>query len=388
MAAHSFEPDGSLHLIVREADSNLREFWWTDTTGGSGKLTGNGMPPTVTPVFDGQYLGSVASYVTRADGRQHVVYVTQDRQLWELSWLGNQPAQGANLLAQTLAPRPNPYLSAYVGHDGSQHVIYLDQFRRVIELQWSGNAVPVAQVAGGDAGHGGFPADSKPICSHVYPFDGNSQHAFYLSGGEIIELRKAMGEDRQARSLTRISSGAPPLAVSGPASLVAADGTQHVFYLAASGEIIELWWRGNDAPQAENLTQQAHAPLAHADSEGFTPPLASHYVQFEDTQHVFSPTHSSAPRGRSGGAAPGPRPRRTSPSSPARRRLTLRPRSTAWSPPTGTSMSSLRPTTQKPQGFLISSPARNVVRPSGNNGTPSGGWRIRTAALRVTASLL
>ena len=138
-------------------------------------------------------LGDVASYVTRADGRQHVVYVTKDRQLWELSWLGNQPAQGGNLLAQTLAPRPNAFLSAYVGHDGSQHVIYLDQFRRVIELQWSGNAVPVPQVAGGDAEHGGFPADNLPICSHVYPNDGNSQHAFYLSGGEIIELRKAMG---------------------------------------------------------------------------------------------------------------------------------------------------------------------------------------------------
>jgi hypothetical protein len=290
MAAHSVEPDGSLHLIVREPDSNLREFWWTDKTSGSGKLTGHGVPPTVPPVFSGQYLGSVASYVTRADGRQHVVYVTRDRQLWELSWLGNEPAQGGNLLAQTLAPHPGASLSAYVAHDGSQHVIYLDQQRRVIELQWSGNGVPGAQVAGGDAAHK-FPADDMPICSHVYPFDGNSQHAFYLSGGEIIELRKATGGDWQARNLTRISSGAPPLAFSGPVSHVAADQTQHVFYVAGSGEIIELWWRGNDVPQAENLTQQAHAPLAPiftGGTEGGTSvPLASHYVQSEATQHVF-----------------------------------------------------------------------------------------------------
>jgi hypothetical protein len=87
---------------------------------------------------------------------------------------------------------PGASLSAYVNpHDGSQHVIYLDQHSRVIELQWSGTAVAVAQVAGGDADHK-FPADDMPICSHVYPFDGNSQHAFYLSGGEIIELREAM----------------------------------------------------------------------------------------------------------------------------------------------------------------------------------------------------
>jgi len=289
MAAHA-AADGSLHLIVRQADDNLRELWWTDTTSGAGDLTGHGAPPAVPEVEFGSLLGAVASYVTRADGRQHVVYVTRDRELWELSWLGNEPAQGGNLLAQTLAPHPSTSLSAYVAHDGSQHVIYLDQFRRIIELQWSGNAVPVAQVAGGDAAHK-FPADNMPICSHVNPFDGNSQHAFYLSGGEIIELRKAMGGDWQARNLTRISSGAPPLAVSGPASHVAADQTQHVFYVAASGEIIELWWRGNDVPQAENVTVQAGALPAVVFPNGIggmtSPPVATHYVPSEATQHVF-----------------------------------------------------------------------------------------------------
>lgn len=292
MAAHA-AADGSLHLIIKRPDDNLRELWWTDTTSGAGDLTGHGAPPAVPRSEFESELGDVASYVTRDDGRQHVVYVTKDRQLWELSWLGNQPAQGGNLLAQTLAPRPNPFLSAYVGHDGSQHVIYLDQFRRVIELQWSGNAVPVPQVAGGDAEHGGFPADNLPICSHVYPNDGNSQHAFFLSGGEIIELRKAMGGDWQARNLTRISSGAPPLALSGLASHVALDQTQHVFYVAATGEIFELWWRGNDAPQAENLTTQAGPPFPHAaifstDLTGpASPPVATHFVPSEGTQHVF-----------------------------------------------------------------------------------------------------
>src|SRR5690349_19911554 len=209
MAAHAAS-DGSLHLIIRKADNNLRELWWTDITGGAGDLTGHGAPPAVPGVEFGSLLGAVASYVTRADGRQHVVYVTKDRELWELSWLGNEPAQGGNLLAQTLAPHPGTSLSAYVAHDGSQHVIYLDQSRRVIELQWSGNAVPVPQVAGGDAEHGGFRADNLPICSHVSPNDGNSQHAFFLSGGEIIELRKAMGGAWPARNLSRISSRAAP----------------------------------------------------------------------------------------------------------------------------------------------------------------------------------
>ena len=160
------------------------------------------------------------------------------------------------------------------------------------ELQWSGNAVPAAQVAGGDAAHK-FPADDMPICSHVYPFDGDSQHAFYLSGGEIIELRKETDGDWQARNLTRISSGAPPLAVSGPASHVAGDQTQHVFYVAATGEIIELWWRGNDVPQTEHVTVQAGPGALPAvvfpnGIGGMTsPPVATHYVPSEGTQHVF-----------------------------------------------------------------------------------------------------
>ena len=286
MAAH-VASDGSLYLILKQYDDNLREFWWTGTTSGAGDLTGHGVPPTVPEVGYGSILGGVASYVT-ADGRQHVVYVTKDRQLWELYWLGNQPAQGGDLLAQISAPHPNPSLSAYVFEpDRSQHAIYVDQHRRVIELQWSGNAAPAPQIAGGDTDRG-FPADNLPICSHVNPHDGNSQHAFYLSGGEIIELRKAMGEGWQARNLTRISSGTPPPAVSGPASHVAADGTQHVFFVAATGEIFELWWPGNAAPQAENLTRQAGAPRA-AINPGITrtPPVATHYVPSEDTQHVF-----------------------------------------------------------------------------------------------------
>ena len=300
MAAHAAS-DGSLHLIVKQHDENLRELWWTDTTSGAGDLTGHGVPPTVPEVEFASVFGDVASYAT-ADGRQHVVYVTRDRQLWELYWLGNQPAQGGDLLAQISAPGPNPSLSAYVNpHDGSQHVIYLDQQRRVIELQWSGNAVPTPQIAGGDADHGGFPADDLPVCSHVYPHDGNSQHAFYLSGGEIIELRKATGEDWQARNLTRISAGAPPLAVSGPASHVAADGSQHVFFVAATGEIFELWWFGNAMPQAENLTQQAGPPFPRAEvftsDTGVTtsPPVATHYVQSEGTQHVFFADKSGIP---------------------------------------------------------------------------------------------
>ena len=57
--------------------------------------------------------------------------------------------------------------------------------------------------------------------------------------------------------------GRMSLALSGLASHVALDQTQHVFYVAATGVIFELWWRGNDAPQAENLTTQAGPPFPY-----------------------------------------------------------------------------------------------------------------------------
>jgi hypothetical protein len=50
--------------------------------------------------------------------------------------------------------------------------------------------------------------------------------------------------------------------VSAPTSHVVADGTQHVFYVADNGDIIELWWSGMEVPQAENLTMQSHGPPA------------------------------------------------------------------------------------------------------------------------------
>jgi hypothetical protein len=66
-----------------------------------------------------------------------------------------------------------------------------------------------------------------------------------------------------------------------------------VFFVAATGEIFELWWHGNDVPQAENLTQQAGPPFPRAaiftagTEDPTSPPVATHYVPSENTQHVF-----------------------------------------------------------------------------------------------------
>ena len=80
MAAHSFEPDGSLHLIVRGDGGDLREFWWTDTTSGSGMLTGHGAPGPKTAENLFELAGSPAVFspdplhsLVTSDGSQHVI---------------------------------------------------------------------------------------------------------------------------------------------------------------------------------------------------------------------------------------------------------------------------------------------------------------------------
>ena len=57
--------------------------------------------------------------------------------------------------------------------------------------------------------------------------------------------------------LTAGSGGAPPVA--SPCKLAShvfeAQGTQHVFYRAADQRIVELWWRGGEAPRWRHLNK-------------------------------------------------------------------------------------------------------------------------------------
>jgi len=122
------------------------------------------------------------------------------------------------------------------------------------------------------------------ICSHVDLWGGN-QHVYYVSGAQIVELRKAQGEASTARSLGVLR--VPPM--SGPTSYVDNAGYQHVFYVGTSGEIFELWWAGNGATTAgepDPTTQQAKAPLAGIVLDP-TPAVAAHFLATEATHHVF-----------------------------------------------------------------------------------------------------
>jgi len=243
-----------------------------DLTIGSG-----GAPPMATP-------GKLASHVFEAEGTQHVFYRTDDGKIVELWWRGGESPHWDYLTtpgngAPGAAGDPASHVFAA---EGTQHVFYRTDDGSVVELWWRGGEAPhwgYLMTAGGAT-----PQAASDLASHVFDAEG-TQHVFYRSkGNEIIELWWGGGAAAQPNNLTQHSGGAP-LADGDPASHVFfAEGTQHVFYRAApgiaDGQIIELWWRPGQLPQFVKLSERSGAPRAAGD------PI-SHVVAAEGTQHVF-----------------------------------------------------------------------------------------------------
>ena len=170
-------------------------------------------------------------------------------------------------------------LASHVFDDqGTQHVFYRTADRRVVELWWRGGEAARWGYLTTSA-NGAPPAAADPTC-HVFAAEG-TQHVFYrATDGLIVELWWRGGETAHWGYLTK-PGNKPPAAPGNLASHVfAAEGTQHVFYRATDGHIIELWWR-SDAAIPEDLTERSgEAPLAAGDP-------VSHVLDADGSQHVF-----------------------------------------------------------------------------------------------------
>ena len=86
------------------------------------------------------------------------------------------------------------------------------------------------------------------VANQQFPSLYSMRHECYRStGSQIIELWWSGGAAAQANNLTVSSGGAPPADGIPDSHVFFAEGTQHVFYHAAGvealSEIIELWWR-------------------------------------------------------------------------------------------------------------------------------------------------
>jgi hypothetical protein len=130
---------------------------------------------------------------------------------------------------------------------------------------------------------GGAPiaaSEARPAC-HVFAAEG-TQHVFYrASDGRIVELWWSGGDPARWGYLTNSGNGAPQAAGDPASHVFVAEGTQHVFYRTADGRIVELWWAAGGPARWGYLTTPGNgAPAATG-----TP--ACHVFAAEGSQHVF-----------------------------------------------------------------------------------------------------
>lgn len=241
---------------------------WDDLTVGS-----DGAPPVAQPA-------RLASHVVEWEGTQHVFYRTGDGRIVELWWAGGQAVQWGYLSDEGAPQAVGDLASHVMDADHTQHVFYRSRENQIIELWWSGS---VAAQRNPLTERSAAPRAAGDPASHVVVSDG-TQHVFYRAveaavENEIIEVWWRPGEQPQAVRLSDRSKG--PRAAGDPVSHVFTDDfTQHVFYPSVEGNLTELRWFGLEPP-ARDLTGGLSASDAPASG------AAAHFFAVHHMGHVF-----------------------------------------------------------------------------------------------------
>jgi hypothetical protein len=134
--------------------------------------------------------GDPISHVFNRNRSQHVFYTSTFGNIVELSWQGAEIPRVRNLnFPNDGSPRVASRLTSYaLDRDESQHVFYIGDNAHIIELSWMGTDMPQPADLTEQFGAplGALNLDG-PV-SLVFSTE-STQHVFYTTGeGEIIEL--------------------------------------------------------------------------------------------------------------------------------------------------------------------------------------------------------
>jgi hypothetical protein len=222
----------------------------------------------------------VASHVVAAERTHHVFYRTATGHIVEVWWRpGERPRWGDLTVASRGAPLADgdPASHVFVA-EGTQHVFYRTDDGALVELWWRGGERP---HWGALTGAGAAPKAVGSPVSHVFADEG-TQHVFYrAAGGQIIELWWQGGAAAQPENLMVDARGAPPAGSDPVSHVFAPEGTQHVFYTSIDGEVIEIWWpRGGGKGHVDLNGRSPGSPRAAGRP-------SSHVFGPDATQHVF-----------------------------------------------------------------------------------------------------
>jgi hypothetical protein len=169
--------------------------------------------------------------------------------------------------------------------EGTQHVFYRTPDGLLVELWWRGGERPHwgALTSAGTA-----PKAAGSPTSQVFADEG-TQHVFYRTAvGEIIELWWQGGAAARPQNLMVEARGTPPASSDPVSHVFAAEGTQHVFYTSIDGQVIEIWWsRGGGKGHVDLTARSLGAPRAagRPASQVFGPDATQHvfYVSVDDS---------------------------------------------------------------------------------------------------------
>jgi hypothetical protein len=240
----------------------------------------------------------LASFAWESQKSQHVFYIGgEDGNVWELYYVAGQidekhggPLwQQNNLSAHTgysgdLRPRQGGPLVAFMfGNQGTEHVVYIARDQTIRELyysggKWAGNSLLEATQAP-------TPKINSPIAGYVAEYE-NTQHVVYVAAnGDVQELYWNGAWQNRQPDLT-VTTGAPQ-----PASNSALfgwsaeyDQSEHVIYSDNSSTLWELY-HTSGGWGLTNLSQSAGSG-ASAPVNSATP-LAGYAFEYQKTDHVL-----------------------------------------------------------------------------------------------------
>lgn len=187
-------------------------------------------------------------------GTQHLFYLGTDAHVHELlsdgrSWRSNDlsAAAGAPIRPAMSARMMSPLTSHYGAENRRENVFYIGSEGHVHELWSDGHGWHSSDLsqAAGDADEPTL-RPMSPLTSYGWPEDG-TEHVFYVgASGDLWELW--YDGSWHSTDLTEAVRGADAPALRPMSSLTgyswSEDGTQHVFYVGASGDLWELWFDG------------------------------------------------------------------------------------------------------------------------------------------------
>lgn len=228
------------------------------------------------------------AYTWAKQGSQHVIYLDTNNNVRELYQVGGGPWQTNDLSDRTgftgfNAPPPSGLLAGYVWENqGSEHVFYIAQDRTIRELYytgaWSGNNL--SNITGAPP-----PRADSPLAAYVNEFD-NTQHVVYIAeSGDVQEIyysgnRWVAGQP----DLTQTTGTPPPVAGSALVGYSAEyEQTEHIVYVDGNGYLQELY-NAKGAWQNTNLTDSVGSNATPP--RGGTP-LAGYSFEAERTHHVL-----------------------------------------------------------------------------------------------------